>query len=211
MSAKDRRAVLIGVLVLAPALAYIWGVRPYFAALGEARDELITERSALAREQAAVITTQRNPAFTHAADSAMRSMQPRLFEGKDDVMASAELAAYVGDMARGSRVWLEDAGTRPAVSTPSGVRMLRVEVRAESDLRGILTFLTALEHGGRLVRVDRLDISRASRAKDEDTETLAMTATISGFAISSDSATGHAVVLGGRPLAALQAATGAAQ
>ena len=96
----------------------------------------LTERATLARERAAIATARKNPQLQHIADSAMRAMRPRLFEGKDDVMASAELASYLGDVAQGARVWLQDAGTRPAVPAGEGVRTLRVEIRAESDLLG---------------------------------------------------------------------------
>ena len=98
-------------------------------------------------------------------------------------MASAELASYLGDAARRARVWLQDAGTRPAAPATQGVRTLRVEIRGESDILGILMFLQALERGEKLVRIDRLDISRSPRAREEEIETLTIAATISGFAV----------------------------
>jgi hypothetical protein len=182
MSDKDKRALRLGAIVLLVA-GLSMTVRPYLAALSDARDRLATERATLAREQAAVSTARQNPQLQHVADSAMRTMRPRLFEGKDDVMASAELASYVGDAARRARVWLQDANTRPATPVAEGVRTLRVEIRAESDLHGTLTFLQALERGDKLVRVDRLEISRAPRSDTKDSETLSIAATISGFAV----------------------------
>src|SRR6185312_2482259 len=107
MSARDRRAVTVGGAILVPALLFIWGVRPYQAALSDARDQVATERATLARERGAILTARRNPQMQPVADSAMRIMRPRLFEGKDDVMASAELASYLGDVAQKSRVWLQ--------------------------------------------------------------------------------------------------------
>jgi hypothetical protein len=188
MSARDRRAVIYGAIVLLPGLLYIWAWRPYTAALADTRDQLAIERAALARERAAVATARQNPQLQHVADSVMRAMRPRLFEGKDDVMASAELASYVGDVARKSRVWLQDAGTRPAAPASVGVRSLRVEIHAESDIVGAMMFVQALERGEKLVRIERLDISRAPRAKEDDSETLSIAATISGYA-AGDSAT----------------------
>jgi type II secretion system (T2SS) protein M len=184
MNSRDRRAVMWGGGILLPALLFIWAVRPYQAALSDARDQLATERSALARERAAILTARRNPQMQHVADSAMRVMRPRLFEGKDDVMASAELASYLGDVAQKARVWLQDASTRPATpgAQNGGVRTLHVEIRAESDLNGTLKFLQALERGDKLVRIDRLDISRIPR-DDKTVETLAIAATITGFAV----------------------------
>ena len=183
MSARDRRAVMLGVFVLLPGLLYIWAVRPYQAALSDARDQLATERATLARERSAIATAHRNPQLQHIADSAMRAMRPRLFEGKDDVMASAELASYLGDVSRKARVWLQTANTRPATSSGEGVRTLRVDIRAESDLLGTLLFLQALERGDKLIRIDRLDISRSPAIDEADGETLMIAATVAGFAV----------------------------
>src|SRR6476619_325279 len=144
MSTRDRRAVLLGAVFLLPWLVFIWGVRPYRNALSDARDQLVTERATLARERAAIATAQKNPQLQHVADSAMRSMRPRLFEGRDDVMASAELASYLGEVANRTRVYLQDASTRPATTAAEGVRTLHVDIRAESDLLGTLRFLQAL-------------------------------------------------------------------
>lgn len=67
---------------------------------------------------------------------------------------------------------------------PDGLRAVRVELRAESDFRGILDFLDAIEQGDKVVTVERLDISRVLRAGDEDRETLSMTATVVGYTMS---------------------------
>ena len=103
-------------------------------------------------------------------------------------MASSELAGYLGDVAQRSRVWLQDAGTRPAPPAVDGIRTLHVEIRAESDINGALLFLQNLENGEKLVRVDRIDISRTRRADRDDSETLSIVATISGFAAADGSA-----------------------
>jgi hypothetical protein len=63
------------------------------------------------------------------------------------------------------------------------VRTLHVDIRGESDLLGTLMFLQALERGEKLVRIDRLDISRSVRADQKNAETLSISATISGFAV----------------------------
>jgi type II secretion system (T2SS) protein M len=183
LSARERRTVTLGAAITIVSLSALYVVRPYRAALADAQDQLAAERSTLARERAAVAESRRNPELRRVADSAMQSMRSRLFEGKDDVMASAELASYLGDVARKARVFMQDASTRPAAPMPSGVRTLRVEIRAESDLLGTLLFLQALERGDKLVRVDRLDITRSARAGDTDMEVLSIAATISGFAV----------------------------
>jgi len=190
MNARDRRALQLGAAVLLPALLYIWGVKPFRAALADTRDRIATERDVLARERAAVLAAQRTPERQRAADSAMRATTPRLFAGRDDVMASAELVSYLGDAARKSHVWLQDAGTRPASMGGGGVRALHVEIRGESDLQGILTFLQELERGGKLVTVERLDLSRSGRVgKQDEAETISLAASIVGFSVGPDTDT----------------------
>ena len=183
MSPKDRRAIILGALIVLPALIFLYGVRPYRSAMAETRDELETARLALSREKAAVAAKPTTPGGQQLADSALILVAPRLFEGRDDAIASAQLAAYLGTVARRSRVLMEDANTRPSATSPEGIRTLRVEVRAESDIQGITTFLHNLEAGQKLVRVDRLEISRVPGLEDKNGfETLSIAATIVGFA-----------------------------
>lgn len=183
ISAKDRRAILLGAVILVPSLFYIWGVKPYRASMADTRDRLETARLALSREKAALAMTRTNPNAQRAADSALAKVASRLFAGRDDAIASSQLAAYLGDLARRSRVLMQDAGTRPSSTSPEGIRTLRVEIRAESDIQGVVKFLQALEGGTKLVRVDRLEISRTPGLEDKGGfETLNVAATISGFA-----------------------------
>jgi hypothetical protein len=205
MTPRDRRAVTLGVLVLLPFAVYLWGVRPFRAALSDARDQLETERATLARERAAVAGAAQNPRMQQVADSVMRAMRPRLFEGKDDVMASSELSNYLGEVAERSRVWLQDAGTRPPSPTVDGVRTLHVEIHAESDIAGTLLFIQNLENGEKLVRIDRIDLSRTRVGDDKDSETLSIVATISGFAVTDSGGAVPAVkpAVSARPAAAL--------
>lgn len=74
-------------------------------------------------------------------------------------------------------------GTSSAAPLPAGLSALRVELRAESDFQGALEFLDALERGQKIVTVERLDIVRVLRAGDEDRETLSITATVVGYAM----------------------------
>jgi hypothetical protein len=188
MSSRDRRAMFWGLGILLPALAYIWGVKPLLASLGEARRQVVEQRQLLSNEEAAVAAARRNPDVQRLADSAMRAMAPRLFEGRDDVMATAELVSHLGEVARQSNVLLQSATTR-ATTLSDGVRTLHVEIRGESDLTGVLAFLQSLEGGEKLIRVERMDISKSlAAAEEKGIEPLAIVASIVGFAIPDPSA-----------------------
>jgi hypothetical protein len=184
LSTTERRTILRGALLLAPVACFTLVVRPYRTALAEVRERTRVEADALARERGAVAMAARNPALQRLTDSMLQVTTPRLFSGRDDVMASSELAAYLGRTAEQHRVWMVDATTRPGVLSPAGVRTLRVDLRAESDFEGLLDFLQALEQGDRVVRIERLDVSQAlSRVGNEEAETLTIVATVSGFAL----------------------------
>lgn len=184
LSARDRRALWLGALLVLPALGVVFAVRPYLAALDSTRDQLAAERGALARERAAVAAAARNPEYQLVADSLMRAAIPTLFSGRDDVIATAELVSYLGAVANENDVWLQNATTRPSTTTESGVRALHVALRAESDLAGLLRFLRALEQGDRLLRVERLDVSvRPTDFTDSGVEPVTIAATVTAFAL----------------------------
>lgn len=184
LTPRDKRALIIGALVLLPALLFVWVVKPYLAVLEESRDFLSVERATLARERATVEAAQRNPGMQLLADSLMRAMTPRLFAGRDDVMATAELVSYLGTVAQEHNVWLQNATTRPAELGDAGVRTLHVALRAESDIEGLLRFLRALETGRKLVHIDRLDVSVAPGSLSPNgVEPIAITASVTGYAI----------------------------
>lgn len=191
MSARDRRALVLGASIIGLSLFGVFGLKPFIKSLADDRERLASERETLSRERAAVDAARRNPHLQQVADSAMSAVTPRLFEGRDDGIAGAELDLWVTDVAHRSRVFLPTVTTRTGSTSPAGIRTLRSDIRGESDLRGILTFLRALETGDKLVRVERLDLSRLPNAsEDDETETLSMAATIIGFALPSDRAAG---------------------
>ena len=195
LNARERRTIIAGATILVVSLGWIYGVRPMRAALADLNDQVAVEREALAREQAAVLEATRSPARKRVADSAMAAAQARLFSGANDVAAGAALASYLGDVARKTHVWLASASTRatpasargvtPALAAEQadGLHLLRVELRAESDFRGVLDFLDALERGDRVVKVERLDIAKTLRAGDDGRETLSIAATVVGYAL----------------------------
>lgn len=187
MSPRDRRALVLGSTIVGLSLFGVFGVKPFMKSLADDRERLASERQTLGRERAAVDAARRNPQLQQVADSAMSAMTPRLFEGRDDGIAGAELDLWVTDVAHKSRVFLPTVTTRAGSTSAAGIRLLRSDIRGESDLRGILTFLRALETGDKLVRVERIDLSRLPNAsEDDETETLSMAATIIGFALPSE-------------------------
>ena len=186
ISARERRTIVIGLVLVAPALLWIYAVRPYREALAEARAEVATQRDLLARELALLEDAERYPAAYRTADSALVRVAPRLFDESDDVLATARLTSYVAGQALGSRVLLQEAESQPAQRTRDGLRRLQVEIRAESDTEGMLRFLNSLERGAKLVVVDEITLDREERSLARGRPPvgiLVLRATVSGFAL----------------------------
>lgn len=179
LSARDRRALLLGAWIVLPALVVALVVRPAVAQLGDVHDALAAEGLLLARERAALADARADR--TGAARE--RPVAERLFSGRDDVMATAALASYVGGLAEAQDVWVQSATTLDAVRDASGVRQLRVSVRAEGDVAGVVRLLDALERGRYLVRVDHLEVAVTPAERSGDgSEPLVVRATFTGFA-----------------------------
>lgn len=179
LSARDRRALALGAWIVLPALLLALVIRPGVARLNDVRDTLAAERLLLARERTAIAEARA------ARDGAERErpVAERLFTGRDDVMATAALASYVGGLAEAQDVWVQSASTLDAQRDASGVRRLRVSVRAEGDVTGIVRLLDALDRGRYLVRVDDLELAVTPAERTVDgSEPLVLRATVTGFA-----------------------------
>jgi hypothetical protein len=203
LGARDRRAIVLAVIVLVPLLAWTGVIRPYRAALADARAELAAERSLLADEQSLLAASERYPLAYRAADSALLRTTPRLFSEADDILATSQLASYIASNALSSHALLQEAVPQPTRRLPEGIRMLEVEIRAESDLEGVLRFLDALERGPKMVVVDNVSISREERTQDRGRPPMAvltLSATIRGFALVETPSVASLTGDGGRPL-----------
>jgi hypothetical protein len=184
MSAKDRRALVLGLVVLLPSLFYVFGVRRYVAAVKETRQHVTDERKRLSQELAAIAAARENPQLQHIADSSWQAMTPRIFSGRDDVAAGADLMSLIADVAQQQNVYLRTETLQKTTVDVNGVRTLTVEIAGESDLQGLLGFLEALERGDKLLRVDRLRVTRPIAKADADgVQTVTIAASIAGFAI----------------------------
>jgi hypothetical protein len=182
MKESERRTVMIGAFIALPILIFTYGVKPMWASITDKRDQLELERTTLVRERAAIAAAQKNPQLQQIADSLMKTARDRLFSGSDDVMASAELGSYIGEVASQNHFLLTSATTGAVSKTKSVVRTLSEDIRGESDLQGILEFVQALERGSKLVRISKIDLSRATRDVD-DIETIVFAATITAYAL----------------------------
>lgn len=177
LSARDRRAILLGFAVLLPAFLWIAAVRPYRDALADAHTRLDAERGLLAREEALLAAAPMLPPALAAAESDVTRAELRLVRAPNAPLGEAEVTGYLQDIAGLSRVLLQEMrGLEPDDDAPpsSNVRPVRLAVRGESDLQGVMTFLHRVEESPLLLRVVELSlepvIERPRRRRGDDEE-----------------------------------------
>jgi type II secretory pathway component PulM len=179
-SARDRRAVaLLGAVALG-ALAWTLVMRPTWTQVNALRDMIAGERALLERERALL---------ARGGVSNAGAAGPALFTGREDAIAAAALAEHAGTLAEAHELWVQAATTGETRVTPDGLRLVRVDVRAEGDVQGIGGWLAALERGPYAVQVSTLEVSAAPNTGDDGTEPLAVRATLIGYAAPSAVAT----------------------
>ena len=191
LAPRDRRAVLVGAWVLLPVLIATLVLRPWAIAASEGRSSTTRERELLLRERALLAEAAGDSARLRLASLALADDAPRLFAGAEAVTASAELARYVTTQAVVSGLAVRQAETQtvledaaradPAARADSSANVLRVAIRASGDAREVVRFLRLMEDGPRLVRVERIGISRGLAGTSE-AGTLTLTATLAGLA-----------------------------
>ncbi|HYD52154.1 MAG TPA: type II secretion system protein GspM [Gemmatimonadaceae bacterium] len=180
LSLRDRRALRLGAVVLLPVLAWMLVVRPWRAALSDARGRVRAERELLVRERELLADVPRLPMLASRASRADSLASARVYLAADPYAAGASLAGDVTAAAESHGLTVREAAAAPPVTRPDGLTELEVALRTEGDLAEVLALLRALEGGARLTQVTGLAIER--QPAGEGTAPLALTATLRAYA-----------------------------
>jgi len=161
LSPRDRRAIRLGLLVLAPVVLWTGVVRPYRRSLDETRDRLETERGLLARERALIVAATTLPDALRDAGAEAEATRGRMIDGLDPALAEEKLTGELERLAAQSRVLLQEMrGVEPprtAAVTP-GIHPIRLAVQGQSDMNGVTAFLQRVEESRLLLRIRELSI-----------------------------------------------------
>ncbi|HEV2148328.1 MAG TPA: GspMb/PilO family protein [Longimicrobiaceae bacterium] len=158
LSARDRRALRLGALLLVPALLWVFAVGPYLRALDQAETRLEAERSLLLRERDLLVAARAYPEEFEAGAELLLEEAKRLVPGEDVGAAGPHFATYVRRLARIGAVRAKRMELEPPRPAGGGITAIPLRLSGESDLEGVLTLLHLLETGPQLVHVERLRI-----------------------------------------------------
>lgn len=155
-SARERRVLRGGFLLLAIWLLVTLVVRPYLTDISHQRAALLRERDALAREQQLLAEADAfEPRFGEIERAVMERARS-LFAGSDHALLMNSLADHVSRLAARRRVMLHDIDASAPVEVTSGIATMRLQLRGVSDLRGLVSFIADVEAGSKLVSIEEL-------------------------------------------------------
>jgi hypothetical protein len=170
LEARDRRAMALGVAVLLPVVVWIGVVRPYLGALETVRADLEAERGLLAREEGLLASADQLPGRLEQATLLLEQEAAGLIRVENELLAEARLADALQEEAAGSRVLIQEVrSVQPNPDAPDpAYGVIRLGLRAESDLQGLATFLNRIEGSSTLLRVLELSVEPARTALSRD-------------------------------------------
>jgi hypothetical protein len=163
LPARDRRALLLGMIVLGPAVLWMGIVRPWWTTLQELRESVVSEQELLDRERALLLESPELPARLAESRATLARKEALLVQSRNLALAEAAVTEIVEARARESRALLletRSVARDPFEEAPDGLVPIRLNIRVESDFEGILDFLHALEDEGLLLRVFAFSIQR---------------------------------------------------
>lgn len=179
LRAQDRRALLVGAVALVVLVGYSRVARPVLDRLQVEQRTLLEQEALLARERSLVAAAPALPRAQRDVNQALAVEAPRLFAG-DSVAATAELSAYVSQLASAAGVHLTTVDGRTPVTTRALTR-LSVDVRGEASWKQVLNFVHLLETSGQLVDVTSVRIERGPRGGPLGGEVVSVAATLAGY------------------------------
>ena len=158
ISAKERRTVAVGALVMITAWAVLRA-----APHAIQRTEALRARAALA--SASLVRAREVVAAEPAARESLAAragrlvaIAPRLLGGETAAEATSELASLVGGAAAMRQVRLVQQDARPD-SGASVFTRITMRLEAEGDVGGIAAWLADLEEGPKLISVVSLSVN----------------------------------------------------
>lgn len=160
LSDRDRRILRLFGFVILPIFVLAYGARPVMSVWTDARDRRAQQDVLLDRERAAVDGAAQLAVPLEAARTALLLEERGLTRASTHQTAYSAIADHVRSLARRDHVLVQQLAELPADSLDGGLRLLRVNVRGESDLAGIGRFLRTIAADPRRIRVSRLLVER---------------------------------------------------
>lgn len=184
MTLRDRRALILGGAVVAVAILGL-RVLPSGLKRATAARALLTERAALlarTREELAALPRLRDSAAV--LTQALVALAPQVLSGSTPTEASADLSGRMNLAASRAPARLDRLDPLADSSSQGRLGRVRVHASLETDVRGVVAFIQAIDAGDEVLTLDELRIESpepGGGAADRGPERLRIEVTVSGW------------------------------
>lgn len=179
LSARDRRALTFGAIVLAPLIAWKLVLAPGADELTRVRAAVAAERAIVARELALLASASERSLEADVIVRSLVTYTPRLFR------AGAAPEAQLRELAKASNVVVRRiervASPSQDLNAASVVRPVELDFDGESDLEGVLSLLGELETADLLYVVESLELSHQTPVVSRAAEVLRLEMRVRAF------------------------------
>jgi hypothetical protein len=184
MTFRDRRALLIGGIAVAAA---VLGLRVLPWAVRRASDAHATLREratmlARTREEMASLPTLRDSAAV--LSQALVALAPQVLSGSSPAEAGADLSGRMNLAASRAPAKVERLDPLPDSSGDGRLGRVRVHAALETDVRGLIALIRAIDGGDEVLKLDELHVEAPDPgAVQRGPEILKVEITVSGWYI----------------------------
>jgi hypothetical protein len=143
--------------------------RPYLRSLETWTERLEIEQGLLVRERSLLAEAPTIPPRIRAVSRTLEELDERFVAAPNQALAEAEVSGLMEQLARESRVLLQEARSvsvpaRDSEEAPGELLPIRLSLRGESDFEGLLNFLNRLEQDPLLLRIVGMSVDRVEGA-----------------------------------------------
>jgi hypothetical protein len=180
---RDRRALIVGGLVIGTAVLALrvvpLGVRHTLAARMELRDRAIL--LGRTRGEMAVLPALRDSAAV--LSQALVALASQVLSGSTAAEAGADLSGMLNLAASRAPARVERLSPLPDSTSDGRLGHVRVQVTLETDVRGLVALLRAIDAGTEVLRLDVLRVEATEPATLRGPEILKVEVIVSGWYI----------------------------
>src|SRR5213076_1691236 len=158
MTSRDRRALVIGGLVIASAVVVL-RVLPWTVRRMSVAHALLHERATLlarTREEMASLPMLRDSAAV--LSQALVALAPQVLSGSTAVEASADLAGRINLAASRAPARVERVDPLSDSTATGRLGRVRVHAALETDVRGLIALIRAVDAGDEVLKLDELHV-----------------------------------------------------
>ena len=184
LATRDRRALIIGVIVIAGLAVAMRALPAWWRWRSDVRANAAEALAQQGRMGAVLGEFSRSLDTLSSRVVALRRLGPVFLTGSTPSEAASMLAVFVGDVARSSLVRVDAIELQVDTARRQDLPRIRAEVQATADVSGLAALLAHFERGPLLLSVERLSVRpQAVDSPGDQVESLAIRITVEGLAL----------------------------